>query len=133
MKKVLVFSMALFYVFAGTFHFYNPLFYVDIMPKNLPNPQFFIAVTGVIEILLGVLLIFKDLRKIISWIIIIMLSIFLLIIHIPDALNAILNHDGSILLTLLRIPLQLIFIYWAYKTSLIRRFQSSNKHKKRSE
>ena len=50
-------AMALFYVFAGLNHFVNPAFYLPLIPPYFPYHTLINVSSGVIEILLGILLI----------------------------------------------------------------------------
>jgi uncharacterized membrane protein len=43
-----------FYTFAGTYHFIDPEFYLDLIPNYLPYPHAINYVSGVFEILLAI-------------------------------------------------------------------------------
>ncbi|MFY0607911.1 MAG: hypothetical protein JXR10_14430 [Cyclobacteriaceae bacterium] len=79
-SKIKTFSlwlMAGFYVFAGANHFINPEFYLPLIPPYLPNPQAINVISGIAEILLGVGLLFPQLRRFSSIGIILMLMAFI--------------------------------------------------------
>ena len=105
--------MTTFYVIAGAYHFINPDFYKKIMPPWLPGHYFIIYFTGVCEIVFGLLLIPKQTRKPAAWCIIV-----LLVVVFPGNIQMMLNywHDQSpyLWLAILRLPLQLLLICWAY-------------------
>ena len=105
--------MVTFYVVAGVYHFINPNFYKKIMPPWLPRHYFFIYFTGVCEIVFGLLLIPKQTRKAAAWCI-----IALLVAVFPANIQMMLNlwHQQSphLWLAILRLPLQLLLIAWAY-------------------
>ena len=58
-----VLAMALFYVAAGLNHFINPAFYLPLIPPYFPYHTLINVCSGMIEILLGVLLIPTISRK----------------------------------------------------------------------
>lgn len=43
-----------FYLFAGSYHFINPSFYLDLIPNYLPYPEFINYASGFFEILFAV-------------------------------------------------------------------------------
>jgi uncharacterized membrane protein len=112
-KKISLFIMAFFYVVAGVNHFINPNFYKKIMPPWLHWHYFIIYFTGVCEIVFGLLLIPKQTRKASAWCI-----IALLVAVFPANIQMMLNfwhqHSLYLWLAILRLPLQLLLIGWAY-------------------
>ena len=56
MKKVSLYLMALLYVAAGINHFVSTSAYMEIMPAYIPWHLFFVYLTGVMELALGILL-----------------------------------------------------------------------------
>lgn len=105
--------MSLIYIIAGTNHFIHPLFYKKIMPPFIPWHMAVIYVSGITEILLGILLIPVLTRRVAAWgIIILLVAIF------PANINMMLNYlnekNPSLWITLLRLPLQFVLIWWAY-------------------
>ncbi|MBO9673915.1 MAG: DoxX family protein [Sphingobacteriaceae bacterium] len=113
--KIFLWVYALFYVLAGCNHFLSTAVYYVMMPKWLPAPGFLIYFSGIVEIILGFLLLFKKTRKPAAALIMIMLIAFLPV-HIymirmaPFMLGKILITP---LIAWLRLPLQLLFIGWA--------------------
>ena len=65
--------MAAIYVGAGINHFVNPVFYKNIMPPWLPWHYPLITISGVVEIVLGLLLLHRPIRKWAAWGIIVLL------------------------------------------------------------
>jgi uncharacterized membrane protein len=112
-KKILLVTMAVFYVIAGTYHFVNPSFYKKIMPPWLPGHYFIIYFTGVCEIVLGSLLIPKQIRKAAAWGIIV-----LLLVVFPANIQMMVNfwhqQNPYLWIAILRLPIQLLLIWWAY-------------------
>ena len=104
--------LALFMVGAGTMHFINPDFYLNIMPPYLPLHLELVYLSGVFEIALGAMLLVKRLAPLASWgLILLLIAIF------PANIYAYQHQDlipASSLLHLLRLPLQAVLILWAY-------------------
>jgi len=120
-KKTLTISMSVFYLLAGLFHFINPVFYVGLVPESLDEKEFIIAISGLFEILLGLFLLFRETRKIAAIAIIIMLLIFLFTVHFPMALDFFDSGNPLLWFAILRIPIQFVLIFWAYRVAKIRR------------
>lgn len=115
--KILQVLLALFLIYAGVQHFLKPVFFEPFVPAFLPAKTFIVYASGVVEILLGVLLVIPKYTKIAATGIIILMIIFLPI-HIWDVFSespAIGSHDAAIK----RLPFQFVLIGFAY---LIRRF-----------
>ncbi|MEO9965792.1 MAG: MauE/DoxX family redox-associated membrane protein [Reichenbachiella sp.] len=107
-----LYFMAAFYLFAGISHFLKPRFFLQIMPRWVPSPEFVNKLVGGIEILLGVALLFEGFRSHAAW------GIILLLIAVFPA-N--INHfqiarrkEKQVLATLIRLPIQGLLIYWSY-------------------
>ncbi|MDO1499959.1 hypothetical protein Q2T40_07430 [Winogradskyella maritima] len=107
------YAMSAFYIIAGITHFIKPKWYVGVIPKFLPSRKTLVLGSGVIEILLGVGLLFDETREISLIGIILMLALFL-VVHVH------MLNDEKILskfpkwLLIVRIPLQFVLMYWAY-------------------
>ncbi len=106
---------ALFYALAGCNHFLSTAAYYVIMPDWLPAPGFLIYFSGLLEIILGLSLLFKKSRKIAAVMIILMLIAFMpahiyMIQKAPFMLGQI---RVTQLIAWLRLPFQLLFIGWA--------------------
>ena len=104
--------LALFMVGAGTLHFIKPDFYLNIMPPYLPLHLELVYLSGVCEIALGVLLLVPRFSRFAAWgIIALLIAVFPANIYVyqhPDVLPA------PPILHLLRLPLQAMFVLWAY-------------------
>jgi uncharacterized membrane protein len=97
----------LFYGLAGALHFVAPKFYLHIMPSFVPFPEFVNVAVGIVEVLLGALLLRPGTRPLAAR------GIFALVIAVyPANINHFLT-DRSFF-TLLRLPLQLVLLYWAW-------------------
>lgn len=116
MHKFLFYLMILLYVAAGVNHFINPQFYLKIMPPYLPYHKGCVFLSGVCEIAFAVLLLFKSTKKIAAYLIIAMLLVFFTV-HIQMLIDN-WNKTGIIFwVAVIRLPLQFVFIYWAYTYS----------------
>jgi uncharacterized membrane protein len=115
MKRIKLISkylLAIFMIVAGTMHFVNPAFFLKIVPPDLPFHKELVLVSGVCEVLLGVLLLIPKYSHLAAWGI-----IALLIAVFPANIYLFRNQDilpASPLVHLLRLPLQGVFILWAY-------------------
>lgn len=101
------------FILAGLNHFLNPDFYLRIMPPVLPFHLFLIYVSGIFEIVLGILLLIPKFTRFAAW-----GSIALLIAVFPAniymAMNAEIFPDINPALIYLRIPLQFVLMIWAF-------------------
>lgn len=102
-----------FYILAGLNHFVNAPFYVSIMPPYLPAHLELVYLSGVAEIGLGVMLLFRRWVVWAGWgLIALLIAIFPANVHM--AFNPQLTPGVPPLLLWLRLPLQAVFIVWAY-------------------
>lgn len=106
--------MALLYILAGLNHFRNPRMYHEIIPPYFSNPKLLNQISGLTEIILGVLLCVPMFSKFAAWGI-----IALLIAVFPANWYMFQNEKASFGLPkwilLLRLPLQLLLVFWAYQ------------------
>ncbi|MGY3054765.1 putative membrane protein [Pedobacter sp. UYEF25] len=106
---------AIIYVAAGANHFLATTAYASIMPPWIPAHIFLIYLSGVVEIILGILLAFKRTRKFAGILIVLMLIAYLpLHIYMLQIAPFML---GTIMVTKLiawiRLPIQAVLIIWA--------------------
>ncbi|KQS41879.1 DoxX family protein [Pedobacter sp. Leaf194] len=114
--KLFLWIYALLYVLAGLNHFISTDVYYAIMPEWLPAHSLLIYLSGIIEIGLGVLLLFSGVRKLAAILLIVMLISFLpvhmyMIQKAPFMLGKILVTP---IIAWARLPLQALLIYWAF-------------------
>lgn len=112
MKTVSKYLLALFMLGAGVMHFVIPEFYIKIMPPYLPWHPELVSLSGIFEIELGVTLCIPRFSRLAAWgIIALLIAVFPANIHI-------FSHQELLpaphWLHFLRLPLQLLFILWAY-------------------
>lgn len=117
LKKISLILMIVFYILAGTNHFIHPEAYYPIIPPYLPYPSFINLFGGIIEIVLGILLIFSQTRKTAAYGIVILLTLFIPV-HI-----FMIQKGGCMSATMcipvwaawLRLfPLQFILMWWSW-------------------
>lgn len=110
-KTVLTYLMAAFMVYGGVNHFLKPAMYLPFIPDFLPA-DFINYGSGLLEIILGIGLLIPKFRYKASFGVLVLMLIFLPL-HIIDVFTdvpAIGSHDAA----LIRLPVQLIFILWAW-------------------
>lgn len=112
MKKISKFVLSIFLVVAGTLHFILPDVYLRIMPPYLPWPLGLVYLSGAFELALGLLLLVPRYSCWAAW------GIIALLIAVFPANFHLYQHQeimpGPPLLHLLRLPLQAVFILWAF-------------------
>lgn len=104
---------------AGVQHFMKPEFFSVFVPAFLPFKSFIIYASGIVEILLGALLIIPKYKNLAATGILILMILFLPI-HIWDVFSDT-PTIGSHKAAYIRLPLQFVLIALAYK------FQKKNK------
>jgi uncharacterized membrane protein len=108
-----LYVMAILYIAAGINHFRVPKLYYKIIPPLFKNKKFFNEMAGLLEFSFGILLFFPDLYNLGCWALII-----LLILIFPSNIYMFTNREASLglpkWLLLLRLPLQILLILWAY-------------------
>jgi uncharacterized membrane protein len=100
-------------VLAGVMHFVRPDRYESIVPPYLPWPAALVAISGVCEVALGVLLVVPRTRRFAAW------GLVALLVAVFPANVYLYQHQELLpappLLHLLRLPLQAVLIWWAYQ------------------
>lgn len=108
-----LYVMALLYILAGLNHFRKPHIYRRIIPPYFPNPKLLNVISGGAEVLLGIGLCIPDISKYAA-----IGIIGLLVAIFPANLFMYTNQDAGLgvpkRLLLLRLPLQVFLILWAY-------------------
>ncbi len=115
-KRIHTFSlylMACLYIAAGINHFRSPGFYYKIMPSYLPYPYTLIYISGIGESVLGILLLFKKTRQFAAWgLVVLLIAVFPA--NIQMLVNYIQTNHPQLWIAIVRLPLQLPLIWWAY-------------------
>ncbi len=110
---IFLYIMVLFYIAAGINHFKNPGFYLGIIPRWLPNHKAINYLSGICEIIFALLLLFPVTRSAGAWLIILLL-IAVFPANIQMSLDFYKKRSRYYRLSVLRLPLQVLFIWWAY-------------------
>lgn len=112
MKTFSKYLLAIFMIGAGVMHFVRPEFYLKIMPPYLPWHLALVYLSGVFESVLGALLLVPRTSRLAAW------GLIALFIAIFPANIYVYQHQAILpappLVHLLRLPLQGLFILWAY-------------------
>ena len=97
---------------AGTMHFVNPDYFLKIVPPYLPLHEELVLVSGICEVLLGVLLLIPRCSRMAAW------GIMALLIAVFPANIYIYQHQeilpASPVIHFLRLPLQGVLVLWAF-------------------
>jgi uncharacterized membrane protein len=103
---------AALFIIAGVGHFIATDFFLKIMPPYLPFHLTLVLVSGVIEIVLGILLLVPSYSRLAAW------GIMALLIAVFPANIHVYTHQEFFplpwLVHLLRLPLQGVLIIWAF-------------------
>ena len=115
-RKLSLFGLSLFFIYFGIDHFINPEFYLSIMPPAFPLHAEAVYISGFFEILGGISVLIAPLRKIAGCgLVALLICVYPANIYMaitPEAFPEI-----SIELLYFRLPLQFLFIYWAYSVT----------------
>lgn len=106
--------MGILLVLAGMNHFRKPKLYERIMPPYIPATSTTVLASGIVEMVLGLMLMNKNTQVQAAWGIIIMLILFIPV-HIYMLQDKKASMKLPTWLLILRIPLQLALIYWAFQ------------------
>jgi uncharacterized membrane protein len=113
LKQVMKWLLGIFFVLAGANHFVHADFYVKIMPPYLPWHRELVALSGVAEVVLGVLVLIPQTTVPAAWgLIALLCAVFPANVHM--ALNNELFPEYPPVVLWARLPLQGILIAWAW-------------------
>ena len=119
LKRPLKILLGVLFIVAGSLHFLFPAPYLRIMPPYLPWPRFLVAFSGSCEMGLGVGM-FTRFSRWAAWgLIALLIAVFPANLHMalhPDQFADLLPGTPSARRALFwaRLPLQAVFIAWAY-------------------
>ena len=112
-KIILKWLLCIFMVGSGVNHFLNPEFYLRMMPPYLPWHRELVYLSGVFEIVLGVMLVIPRFTKLAAWgIIALLIAIFPANIYMSTHPQLFPEFNPTGLL--IRLPFQALFITWAF-------------------
>ena len=111
-RPISKYLLTIFMIGAGIMHFVNPGIFMKIVPPYLPLHKVLVLVSGVFELLLGVLLLVPRCSRLAAW------GFMALLIAVFPANIYLYQHQeilpASPIIHLLRLPLQGVFILWAF-------------------
>lgn len=106
--------LAILLIIAGILHFVKPHFYKMIMPTYLPAHVTLIILSGIAEIVCGFLLLFPETQNLGVY-----ATIALLIAVFPANIEMSRKYyrrkKKGFWLTVLRLPLQLVLVWWVFQ------------------
>jgi uncharacterized membrane protein len=112
-KRIALIALAVAFMAAGGNHFVNPDFFVAIMPPYLPAHLELVYLSGAFEIAGGVGVLIPAVRSRAGWgLVALLLAVFPANLHM--ALHPDLFSDVSPFALYTRLPVQILFIAWAY-------------------
>ena len=112
-KLITIYLMSLFYILGGIKHFTNVDWYMKIMPSYLPYHKELVYLSGVFEIILGIMLVFEKTRFLSGWgLILLLIAVFPANIYLAQTNGAAMNISPA--LAWGRLPFQAVFIALAY-------------------
>lgn len=113
LKLVMQWLLALLFVGAGVNHFVHADFYANIIPPYLPWHFALVYISGVFEVVLGVLLLVPKVTPLAAWgLIALLIAVFPANIHM--ALHPDLYPKFGAVVLWVRLPIQGLLIAWAY-------------------
>jgi uncharacterized membrane protein len=108
-----LYLMASLYILAGLNHFRVPRIYTRMIPASLPKPKLLNAISGAVEIVLGIMLCIPQFSSIAAWgLILLLVAVFPSNVYMYTNEKAGMGLPKWVLLA--RLPLQLALIYWAW-------------------
>ncbi len=100
-------------ILAGINHFISPELYLKIMPPYFPAPLPLVYLSGVFEIVLGMALFYPPRRNLVVWgIIALLVAVFPANIYM--ATQGHLFPEIAPWMLYMRLPLQVLLIFWAW-------------------
>ncbi len=115
-KKLVLFGLAVFFVYFGIDHFINPNFYLSIMPPSFPLHEEAVYISGFFEIVGGFGVLIPRFRRIAGWgLVVLLIAVYPANIYMaitPEAFP-----DIPVEMLYFRLALQFLFFYWAYSVT----------------
>ena len=114
-KLFTIYFMSIAYTYVGIRHFIDPDFFLAIMPNYFSLHLFFVYLTGLMEVVFGVLLVFRKTRKIAAYgLIVLLVIVFPANIHLVQSELSQSILDVTKEQSLIRLPFQGLFLLLAY-------------------
>lgn len=128
LKNITVYTLSLFYVGVGFKHFTDIDFFLVLVPPYIPYPELMVYISGLFEIVLGILLVPRKTRKygalglLALLIAVFPANIYLFTSEIAQNTFGISRQDA-----LIRLPFQaplILIAYWHSKTETTKSFDT---------
>ena len=113
-KKTTMFVMSFFYISVGINHFQNPTWFIQIVPPYLEKVDLeLVYLSGVCEVVFGILILFKKTRLYAAWgLIITLAAVFPANIYLAQTNGF--AMETTPMIAWYRLPFQSLFIVLAY-------------------
>lgn len=112
-KAVTKYLFGALFIAAGMNHFVSTDFYLKIMPPYLPWHLPLVYLSGIAEVVLGALLLFRRSTTLAAWgLVALLIAVFPANLHM--AVNPELFPQFSPILLWVRVPMQGLLVAWAY-------------------
>ena len=115
LRNAAAIGLAILFVFTASGHFVQTELMAQMLPPWVPGRIVLVYVTGVLELLIAAGLLVRKIRRVAAWV-----AAAVLVLFFPANIYAAINHVamgghawGPIYL-LIRAPLQIIILWWAY-------------------
>ena len=108
-KLISIFIMSLFYISIGIKHFTDTDWFIKIMPPYLPLHKELVYISGIFEIIFGIMLLFDKVRYFASWgLILLLVAVFPANIYLAQTNGLAIGVSPFIAWG--RLPFQVVFI-----------------------
>ena len=114
-RRTALILLSIFFIGAGVSHFLRPDFYLAIVPPYLPAHRALVAVSGCFEILGGIGVLLPSVRSVAGWgLVALLCAVFPANLHMAMNPAQFVSMGFSSWALYARLPLQLVFIAWAF-------------------
>jgi uncharacterized membrane protein len=113
-RRISLYILVMLYAFMGAAHLMSPEQYYPMMPSWLPWHNLLIGLSGVVEIVLALLLLWPRTRALSAWALIAMLVVYFFVIHIPQSMDFFKSNNPNFGASLIRLPIQFILVAWVW-------------------
>jgi len=110
LKLLARWTLVVFFILAGLNHFRSPAVYLGMMPPGLPDPTLLNVISGAAEVLGGLGLLLRPLRRAAAWgLVLLLIAVFPANLHVAR-LGHMPGTNFSPLVLWLRLPFQAVFV-----------------------
>ena len=113
LKLLSIITMGLFYISVGVNHFTDPYWFLQIVPPYLPYKIELVYISGLLEVILGLMLLIPKTRFYAGWgLIVLLIAVYPANIYLAQTNGEAMNTTP--LVAWGRLPFQFVFIGLAY-------------------